>query len=519
MGIYVAEVQSYNDVAIPGYPSDFPGTTYLSSSTYVTGPTDTPHHIAFLPRITQPALMRRDIFEGGVFGASKVAYGELVLANPDGALDFLLDRNLIGYSVIIRYGEPGAAYPSAWKTVLVGQSAGVTVGWTTLSIRIRDPHQTLAQPLQTRFYAGTNALPAGLEGTADDLKATPKPLLYGKVLNISPPCVNTSRLIYQVNDGPCVVSAVYDKGAALTAQSPYVSQADMESTGGTPAAGSYRVWQAGGYIRLGSTPAGQITCDAAQSPFAANHTAAQILKSIALKAGIVSGSISSSDVTALDAANNAELGIWLYGGGDTAQSAMDAISVSVGAWYGFDAAGTLRMQQMTAPSGTPALSVDSTSIIGTPELRSIGAASDGAFYTRVEMQYLRNWTVQQESDLAGSVTAARKAWLLNEWRALKANYPAGDGYVGDNPYLFDALFLTESAATTEINRRLSMVYGRTDTLALIVSARSLLSATIDLGSVVQVTLPRFGYDAGALFRVIGLQYDLRRNRIEMTLWR
>lgn len=517
MGIYVAEVQFFDDTVIPGYPADFGGTAYLSSSTYVTGPTDTPHHIAFLPRITQPALMRRDIFEGGVFGASKVAYGELVLANPDGALDFLLDRNLIGYSVIIRYGEPGAAYPSAWKTVLVGQSAGVTVGWTTLSIRLRDPHQTLAQPLQTEFYAGTNALPAGLEGTAGDLKDTPKPLLYGKVLNISPPCVNTSRLIYQVNDGACVVSAVYDKGVALTAGATYASQAEMEST--APSAGSYRVWQAGGYVRLGSTPAGQITCDAAQSSSAANHTAAQILKSIALKAGIASGSISSSDVTALDAANNAELGTWVYGGSDTAQGAMDAIAVSVGAWYGFDSAGTLRMQRFESPSGTPVMDIDANIIIGTPELRSIGAASDGAFYTRVEMQYLRNWTAQNDSDLAGSVTVARKAWLSNEWRTLKANYPVGGGYVGDNPYLFDALFVTEASATTEINRRLPMVYGRHDTLALVVSARSLISATIDLGSVVKVTLPRFWYNAGVLFRVIGMQYDLRRNRIEMTLWR
>ena len=69
MGIYVAEVQFFDDTEIPGYPTDFGGTVYLSSSTYVTGPTDTPHHIAFLPRITQPALMRRDIFEGGVFPA------------------------------------------------------------------------------------------------------------------------------------------------------------------------------------------------------------------------------------------------------------------------------------------------------------------------------------------------------------------------------------------------------------------------------------------------------------------
>jgi hypothetical protein len=51
------------------------------------------------------------------------------------------------------------------------------------------------------------------------------------------------------------------------------------------------------------------------------------------------------------------------------------------------------------------------------------------------------------------------------------------------------------------------------------AVQTLLGASIDLGSVVRVTLPRFGYSAGVLFRVIGMQYDLRRNRVDLTLWR
>ena len=514
MGVYAAELRFYTDSPTPGYPSD---TVFLSSAALVTGATDTPAHIAFQPRITQPALLRRDVFEGGVTGISRVAYGELVLANPDGALDWLLSAKVPGYGIIIRYGTPGTAYPSAWTTVFSGVSAGLTIGWRTLAVKLRDPHQTLTLPLQTATYGGTNSGGAGIDGTADDLKGQTKPLLYGRVLNVSPPCVNTSKLIYQINDGAVVVSAVYDKGVALTAGTAYASQADMEGT--APSAGGYRVWPAGGCFRLGSTPAGTITADAAQTSTAANHTAAKLLQAIALKAGVASGSISSSDVTALHAANSAELGLWLNSG-ETAQAAMDAVAVSVGAWYGFDAAGQLRMRQMTAPSGTPVMDLTRTVIIGTPELRAIGAASGGAFYTAVECRYAKNYTVQQESDLAGSVTAARRAWAREEWRTARPAITVTDpGYQPVLLYSFDALFLIESAANTEALRRHNLLYGRHDTLALTVASATALGAAVELGDVVRVTLPRFGYDAGALFRVIGMQYDLGRNRVDLTLWR
>ena len=45
-----------------------------------------------------------------------------------------------------------------------------------------------------------------------------------------------------------------------------------------------------------------------------------------------------------------------------------------------------------------------------------------------------------------------------------------------------------------------------------------LLSTIDLGTVVRLTLPRFGMSAGRDFRVIGLQPDFRLGVIDLTLW-
>jgi len=42
--------------------------------------------------------------------------------------------------------------------------------------------------------------------------------------------------------------------------------------------------------------------------------------------------------------------------------------------------------------------------------------------------------------------------------------------------------------------------------------------TLDLNSVVSVQWPRFGYDAGKLFRVIAQRVDFSTNRLQYTLW-
>ena len=42
--------------------------------------------------------------------------------------------------------------------------------------------------------------------------------------------------------------------------------------------------------------------------------------------------------------------------------------------------------------------------------------------------------------------------------------------------------------------------------------------TIDLGDVVQVKVPRFGLDAGKLYRVAGVRYEVAMNKITFTLW-
>jgi hypothetical protein len=507
--IYVAEVTVWNA------DTESEETYYFSSVAFVSRPLDTPAHTAFLPRIQQPALLQRSCFsKGATGGESRVGYGELVLVN-DGVLDGLIDRGFDGRRVVIRYGSSDADYPSAWKTVLTGTMA--SPGWETmrLALRIRDRLAELDTALQTVKYLGNNSLPNGLEGVVDDLKDRPKPLCYGTVYNIPAILVNSSKLIYQVHDGAIqALSAVYDQGAALTAGAAYSSQSEMETT--APSAGHFRAWLAGGYFRLGSTPAGLISANVTQGATAGDRTTAQVLKALALQAGLSAGEISSEDVAALDVASSAEIGVW-WDQEITALAAMNAVAEAAGAWYGFDDAGILRMAQLQAPSGTPVMELSSVHLVSL-EVQTTADGANAVPVWRVEVHYAVNYSVQT-SDLAGSVTAERRGWLKQASRVEAAEDPdVQTAHPLSEPLIVETPLISQAVAASEAARRLAMFGVRRDRVNAVLRWESVDVAALTLGAVVRVTYARYGYTSGRLLRILAVRLDLKLKRAELTLW-
>lgn len=300
------------------------------------------------PRIVALPTFRRDIFGNSTTGGpTTVSFGDLILANNDGGLDAFRGFGLAGQACALLIGDPDGDYRGFTK-LIYGRIQQALFDEKELHIQLYDRLQDLQVPLNQTLYLGTNALPSGVEGV-DDLLGRPKPMAFGSVANVSPPCVNTSRLEYQVNNGAVAdVPNAYDAGAALTKGADYVSQVDMETN--APAAGNYRVWKAGGYFRLGSSPAGTITADVTEGSAAADRTAAQIAKRILTGTnGISAGDVNSSDVATLDGLNSAVVGIYI----DqtmTFAAALDQILQSVGAWYGFDRLGQFRMRRLDSPN-------------------------------------------------------------------------------------------------------------------------------------------------------------------------
>jgi hypothetical protein len=344
------------------------------------------------PRISDPGSLKIMLFaEGTTSGESQVGYGEVVLLNPDGGLDALLDYGLDGRDLVIRKLIAGVA--TLLMSCSMSQPA-VTTG--DVSIKIQDPQTKLAVPVQANLYGGTNVLPAGVDGTAD-IKGKKKPLFYGKIFNATPVLVNTSKLIYQTNDVTVQdIPTVYDKGVYLLRGADYLSVADMEAN--APQPGTYRVLLSG-YFRLGSSPVGTVTFDGVEGASAADRTAAQVSKRIALRA-LGSYDLAAQSFADLDALNSAEIGIYIIED-MTVNTALDLVLGSIGAWHAFDARAKLNVGRLDNPAGVPVLSLTPAEVKSVEQLPT-SDFGNGIPAWNIIVNYAKNYTVQT-TDLAGSV--------------------------------------------------------------------------------------------------------------------
>lgn len=488
-------------------------TFYVADCQFTTSPADSPANIGFDPTIIDPGSIGLHAFsDGRTGGATKLETGEIVLANIDGQYDAWLNYSFDGRPVVIRSGA-GGAYPGAFTTLLAATVESIEATTQQLVIRLRDKQWMFQLPIRaTTLYGGTNALPNGLDGLATDLKGKARPIPYGKLFNVSPPQANTSRLIFEV--GVCnSVDAVYSNGSILTAGAVYSSQADMEAN--APSSGQYRAWPAGGYFRLGVYSGDQITADVTQGATAGARTAAQIIRSLALASGLSSGEISASDIAALDGLNSSEVGIWIDDAGTTFTSAMDQIASSIGAWYGFDSTGVLRMGRLSTPSGAPVLTLNDYDVLSGFERRP--PRDNGTPIWSVTANHTKIWTVQT-SGIAG-VAAARSGYLAQERRSTVAS----DSSVKTQWMLagtmeIDTLMTSEGNAASEASRQLSLYKVRRDIFDVPIDISVITNTPVRIGDLVSIVLPRFGMSAGRLFRLIGISYNMAANTATLSLW-
>lgn len=490
---------------------------YSSGRGTMTLPSESPANAWFAPRLMQPISFKRTMFASArVAGGATVGTGEIVLNNLDQQLASLRDYGIDGRAVVVRLGAQGAAYPSGYTTVLSGTAEQATVGATTATIRLRDRLQLLTLPLQATLYAGTNSPPSGAEGTADDIKGQRKPLLFGRRYQIEPVLVNTALLIWQFHDGAAhAVDAVYDAGVALTPASDRANLAALEAA--TIAPGSYDTCLALGLIRLGAAPAGRVTMDARGDATGGYvDTAAEIVSRILTqRCGIAGGDLDGATFTALASAAGYECGLYITGE-ITRQQAIDAVLASVGGWLAPDRAGLWQVGRLVAPSGTPAFEFTDVHILALETLAPRDAEA-GLPVWRVKLRGLP-YAALGRADLAGAVSEADKARLLQPWREATASDSSVQTKHPLAPEMLrDTAIQDASDLATEAARLLALHKVRRD----FVEARVALTeanAAVDLGDVVRLATNRLGYGAGRDFVVVGIDADGKRKRLTLDLW-
>ncbi len=473
------------------------------------------------PWLAQPALVRKDIIdENSTLGASRTAYGAAVCRNEHGGLDGFRTHAVDGRTYTAWCTDlDGAAFPSQWAKVFTGTMVKADVSERDATFRLRDRQAFTRQRLSTQTYGGTNPLPGGVDGIPSDLRAKTLPVLYGWCLNITPTLVNSSLLIYQVNDRAIRdVYHVYDGGGFLAKGADYADQADLEAN--QPARGEYRVWRAGGMFRIGSPPAQLVTCDAIEGQWPHDRTAGQIWKRLLVdRAGIDPSLISDADIALLDSVQPAGLGMY-YASEVTppyVQQALDDAAHSVGCWWGTDKTGVFRLRRLEAPSGEPVYTFRPGNIVKGSLTPAEAEDENGLPVHQVTVRGVPNYTVQT-TGLLGQVSIARRARLALPFQdAMDADAAVKTAH----PFAPELEIVTKlcclNAVEAEAARQLALRKVDRFRYTLVAGLTMALVAALDLGVVVALAHERFA-DPPALYLVLGYELNPAEQTVKVTIW-
>jgi hypothetical protein len=435
-------------VEITGYTDAGVSQVYrFSTGEYCTLDTDTPANARYDDCVSEAGYIERRLFEDGKSGVrssgqGSVGVGAARLKNVDGHLDAVFGSAAISFrerEYRVLEVQPGASYSTA-QLVLRASVSQTSMDRREVTIGLKDRAYELDSDHLTVTYAGNNVLPAGIEGTAE-LAGKVKPLIMGKCLGVSPYCVNTSKLIYQVSTASIVSALVYDGGSLVTAGADYANQADMEAT--APSAGQVRWWKAGGCFRAGTAPTFQFTADVTADS-AADSTAAQLIKRLVLARGWTLADIDTAAVTALDALNSAVCGLNIPADGAKTTQLMSRAAASVGAVWTADDLGVLDVERFSPPAG----SVDDPTLllIGEHNCDEVTKITDGEDVPTldVRLKYARYYAPLKTGETAGSLTQAQRSDLGEEWRV--ARYT---GTISPNPHRRTQIAERETALVTK----------------------------------------------------------------------
>lgn len=487
-------------------------TLRFATRTLVTGPTEAVPNAAYRGRIMDPGMLSRSILDGGALANANVGTGSIVLNNQDGALDPLVGYGFDGRAFTLREvdGQSPAQAPAVARGVLAGIDTGDA--WKSLRLRLRDGLAALQVPLLTARYAGTTTSGGlGVEGDGT-LKDQIKPLALGFVPSVSPKAVNVYDLVGQVSIAPVAAIQIYDGAVPLTWAGDVPTVAALMAWIQVP--GRYLTCLAAGLYRLGGSPAFAVTADVAERASPADGSAARVAARMLDRLG---ATYDTASFASLHAANPAPVGIFV----DTdanADTLIAQVLASIGAALVPTDLGVLQAVRLETPIGDPVATITLRDIGADGELAlASGPDSAGVPAWSVALTWGRVWqTISAEDAARADVTPERGAFLQVATRTATASDPAvKTAHPLAATVSLDTLLTQRVDAEAEAARLLALHSFRRDRLTLTVPDRR---GRLDLGAVVAVRLPRFGFDAGKLFRVVARQDDFGKRTVRLGLW-
>lgn len=428
-------------------------------------------------------------------GLASVAAGNISLNNGDRSLDSMVNESFRGQSITVKQGDIGANY-SDMTLVFQGRIDQLVFDTDTTHIQISRSDASLDLPLQPKTFSG-----AGDKEGGADMKAKRKPLCYGVVYNVPLPLLDdsnaSSRPEYFVHDGGVnAITQVYFAGAAKTSGVDYNTLTASNVT----------------TVELLATPAGQVTADVqGDSVGGYVNYVASIIKRIAeddIK--LYDSQINASAFSSVDTAAPYPAGLYINTSDVTRRDALHMLSQSIRAAVYVDRLEQLTIAIINEPAASADHSIDESTIL------SVKMVSRPPALKEVTWGYQPNEQIQSESDLAGSVTYARKQFLAEKHRLVVAT----DGTVARiEPYAetfrVDSRLSDSANAQTVANAFLALHAPEKNMYEI--SGKG-IDFGIDLGETVAVTWPRFGMDSGKNLLVVKIFINASNDTYTLSCW-
>lgn len=494
------DIRGYVDMTMD-LSADLALTIYVSTAAgYATRPTDA------LPSQPFRGVLQSFSFERSImaedFGRFTTGSGTLVISNADGEYDYLPQSYAIdGRPITLKIGRRDGSYDDA---VLLARltASGWNIDTDKITIDVVDFSYKLEVPMQPNVYGGSG----GADGTAD-LAGKRKPLAFGNALNVSAVPLVPSLLIHQVHDGAMLaIDAVYDRGAALTPGADVANYAALVAASVSP--GSYATCLALGLFKLGSTPNGTVTADVRGDVADGYIVRTADIVRWALRHRTVLSDPDDLFVESFQRVNDTQPSPIAYfiGPDDslTVAAFVQNVMGGIGGWGGHRLDGTFEVRIFQAPTGSPMDSFDKGDMLGDLKREPLPAAYRPPRW-RWRVPYARCWTVQ--TDLAGGVSAARKAFVAEPSRLAEASSAT---IQFDHPFAQDrdpveAYFSNQADAQAEAARSIALFKTTRAVYRSILPRRALQR---DMGDVIQQTYDRFDLTQGRLMTVVETRINM-----------
>jgi len=457
-------------------------TLYMSNTGYVTKPSDTPANTPyreFIKAIPNYSTSISVPTASSFSVKSSTSFGDIKIENCDKLKDEWLNYAWAGRRVSIFLGDKSWAR-SDFKLMINGFIDSFEASdEKTLTLKIRGLEYQLDVPISNNLLT-----------TGND-KDKPKPLSFGNIYNASPVLIDSALQKYMVHDGNIDNVIAKDNGAVLTITQTGDGTFTL-TTGGT----SNLTTDIQGYKPAGAS---YIT------------TAVDIVKYIfTTYTGLTSGDLDTASFDTLNALCPQIAGIYTRNGAKVVDVANELLA-SIGAFYTRSIAGKIVLKRFDVPTNSPVLYLNSdTDMAKTFKIEQILPP-----LYRVSVGYNRNYSVLQT--VAGALAVDVKAKLQQEWRVATATnlttltaYPLAS--VTDQ---YGTCLQIEADAATEASRLLAL-HG---VQRIVYSIDASISAfNLQLGDTINLKANRYGFDNGKNCVVVGIDYQLSKNKVKLKLW-